>query len=194
MLVKGRTFCVQAWEGWVLPSVAFSSLKNGLGGSPAAAAPSGNVGNDQHCYTSPCVMWRLQIVWFELYAPVRSSKHKSRPPATPPDVRWDSVCHASWINWCKTRLAGCRRVRSSKGAPVCVSAAYWYRATGNEVSWASDLPQEMHHVTLEVRDVDVVMVFRHFIPKRSLSVNPCFHRADAALTPPSLCFCPRSDL
>lgn len=41
----------------------------------------------------------------------------------------------------------------------------------------------MHHVTSEVRDVDVVMVFRHFIPKRGLSVNPCFHRADAALTP-----------
>lgn len=69
------------------------SLKSDLGGSPAAAAPSGNVGNDQHCYTSLRVTCTLEIVWFVLCAPVQSADYKYRL-----HVRWDSVCSKPWIN------------------------------------------------------------------------------------------------
>lgn len=46
-------------------------------------------------------------------------------------------------------------------------------------STSLDLPQEMHHMSSVVRDVDVVMVLRHFSPKIGLSVNPCFHWANS---------------
>lgn len=42
-------------------------------------------------------------------------------------------------------------------------------------STALDPPQEMHHMSSVVRDVDVVMVFRRFSPRIGLSVNPFSH-------------------
>lgn len=80
----------------VLSSAAYffhESLKSDLGGSPAAAAPSGNVGNDQPCYTSLRVTCTLEIVWFVRCAPVQSADYKYRL-----HVRWDSVCCKPWIN------------------------------------------------------------------------------------------------
>lgn len=52
-------------------------------------------------------------------------------------------------------------------------------------STSSYLSPERHHVSSVVRDVDVVMVFRHFRPEIGLSVNPLFHWANTALIPPS---------
>lgn len=137
----------------------------------------------------------LKLVWFALSS-VHPFRAKSANTVTPPEVRWHSACHVSRINWFQTRLA---EGRESEAQAELRSVSLQPTDTGNEVSWAFkstalDLPQEMHHVTSEVRDVDVVMAFRHFIPKRGLSVNPCFYRADTALTPPSLSFWSRSDL
>lgn len=74
----------------VSSSAAFffhESQKSDLGGSPAAAVPSGNVGNDQHSYTSLRVTCTLEIVWFVLCTPIQSADYMYRL-----HVKWDSVC------------------------------------------------------------------------------------------------------
>lgn len=109
------------------------SLKNGLGGSPAAAAPSGNVGNDQHCYLSLCVTCTLKIVWFVLYAPVQSADYKSRLC-----VKWDSVVHTPRINRCKARLAEGREA----GAPRKLqSVSLWPTGTGQQEMRSAEPPK-----------------------------------------------------
>lgn len=132
--VQVRSFCAfLCWMGSgedrVLITLAFfflfffshESLKNGLRGSPAAAAPSGTVGSNQHCYTSLRAHWN----YFGLFWPASihpEQKVQTRAAVTPPEVRWDSGCRASRINWFKTRLAEGRESEASSGAPVCVSS------------------------------------------------------------------------
>lgn len=58
------------------------------------------------------------------------------------------------------------------GATLCWFQCNRKRGQLRFQSTSLDLPQEMHHELSVVRDVDVVMVFRHLSPKIGPCINP----------------------
>lgn len=110
MLVEVRGFCVfvcwmRSEKGRVLITVAFFARVF----QKWSQREPGYSRAIWQCRQWPALLHKpactLKLVWFVLYSIHSEQKVQTEATLTPPDVRWNSACRASRINWFKTRLA-----------------------------------------------------------------------------------------